>query len=155
MGTLSYFLGTQTSFTNIIIHLSKQKYIDLIKCTWMTQCKPFASTVCYGQQLSRYPSTPLDDEFLIKEPLKLFNTWLLLDIDKHVLWPKSHNFFTFNENIGSRSKWILRYLQVNGSHGLVIHKFSSTSLHAYSDVDCVGLLMIVDLQVVIVFSCSK
>lgn len=103
--------------------------------------------------ISQY--TKLDDEFLIKEPLKLFNTWLLLDIEKHVLWPKFHNFFTFNENIGSRSKRILRYIQVNGSHGLVIHKFSSTSLHAYSDVDCVGLLMIVDLQVVIVFSCSK
>lgn len=33
LGTLSYFLGIQRSFTNIIIHLSKQKYIDLIKCT--------------------------------------------------------------------------------------------------------------------------
>jgi len=140
LGSLHYFLGIEVIPVKDGLLLSQQRYIrDLLSKTNMTEAKPVSSPMASSSTLSAYTGDTMEDPTLYRSVVGSLQYLSLTRPD--LAFPVSrvcqfmHRPTTLHWQAVKR---ILRYLKHTISHGLLLHKNSSNSLHAYSDADWAG-----------------
>jgi hypothetical protein len=140
LGPLRYFLGIEVIPVKDGLLLSQQRYIwDLLNKTNMTDAKPVNSPMSSSSALSAFMGDPMEDPSLYR---RTFGSLQYLSLTRPDLAFAVNCVCQFmyrpTKFYWQAVKRILRYLKHSISHGLLLHKNSSTSIQAYSDVDWAG-----------------
>jgi hypothetical protein len=120
--------------------LSQQRYIrDLLSKTNMTEAKPISSPMASSSTLSAYTGDTMEDPTLYRSVVGSLQYLSLTRPDLAFAVSRVCQFMHCPTTLHWQAvKRILRYLKHTISHGLLLHKTSYNSLHAYSDADWAG-----------------
>jgi len=140
LGSLHYFLGIEVIPVKDGLLLSQQKYIrDLLNKTNMADAKPVNSPVSSSSTLSAFTGDPMEDPSLYRSTVGSLQYLSLTRPDLAFAVNRVCQFIHRPTKLHWQAvKRILRYLKHSITHGLLLHKNSSTSIQAYSDADWVG-----------------
>ncbi|XP_042946079.1 uncharacterized mitochondrial protein AtMg00810-like [Carya illinoinensis] len=122
LGSLSYFLGLEATFTNDDIFINQLKYTrDILTWAQLLDSKPVHTPMVVSQQLSRNDS-PFSNPTLYRSLVGALQYLTITQLDI------AHTR-------------ILRYVKDNLHFGLTFHSFVAFgALVAYSNADCAGYL---------------
>ncbi|KAL9993337.1 putative RNA-directed DNA polymerase [Helianthus debilis subsp. tardiflorus] len=136
MGPLSYFLGIEVARRGSDIILSQRKYInDLLVKASLSKAKPVPSPCTTTAPLSLGDSSPFDDPARYRQMVGALQYVTLSRPDITFAVNKVCQFMHApTENHWSAVKRILRYLHGTADQGLVITRYASSILHAYTNV---------------------
>jgi hypothetical protein len=140
LGDLHYFLGVEVIKVKSGLLLSQRRYIlDLLKKTNMIEAKPITSPMASSSTLSAFTGDPVEDPSLYRSTV---GSLQYLSLTRPDLSFVVNRVFQFMHR-PLKPHWqavkrILRYLKHTPSHGLLLHRTSSTTLAAYSDADWAG-----------------
>lgn len=139
-GKLSYFLGIQATYDSKGLFLSQSSYAkDLLLRANMKDCKPISTPVDLKSKLSAEDGAKVDDPTQYRsiagalQYLTLMRPNIQYAVHQLCLYmhdPRQPHLIAM--------KRVLHYLQGTLSHGLRLHKSSSTALTAYTDADWAG-----------------
>ncbi|KAJ9550950.1 hypothetical protein OSB04_014995 [Centaurea solstitialis] len=137
MGPLSYFLGVEVVRKASDIILSQRKYIhELLVRANLSHSKPVPSPCTTSANLSLGDSAPFDDPVKYRQMVGALQYVTLSRPDITFAVNKVCQFMhSPTTNHWSAVKRILRYLHGTANHGLLISRSSSSTLHAYTDVE--------------------
>jgi len=140
LGSLHYFLGIEVIPVKDGLLLSQQKYIrDLLNKTNMADAKPVSSPMSSSSALSTFTGDPMEDLSLYRSTVGSLQYLSLTRPDLAFAVNRVCQFMHRPTKLHWQAvKRILRYLKHSITHGLLLHKNSSTSIQAYSDADWAG-----------------
>jgi hypothetical protein len=140
MGSLHYFLEIEVIPVKDGLLLSQQKYIrDLLNKTNVADAKQVNSLMCSSSALSAFMGDPTEDPSLYRSTIGSLQYLSLTRPDLAFAVNRVYQFMHRPTKLHWQAvKRILRYLKHSITHGLLLHKNSSTSIQAYSDADWAG-----------------
>lgn len=140
LGDLHYFLGVEVIKVKFGLLLSQHRYIlDLLKKTNMIEAKPVTSPMASSSTLSAFPGDPMEDPSLYRSTIGSLQYLSLTCPDLSFAVNRVCQFMHRPLKPHWQAvKQILRYLKHTPSHGLLLHRTSSTTLAAYSDANWAG-----------------
>ncbi|KAK0579728.1 hypothetical protein LWI29_030590 [Acer saccharum] len=140
LGPLSYFLGVEVVPHQHGILLSQRRYImDLLTRTKMAGAKPVQTPLPTSPPLSLHSGTPLSDPTAYRTVVGSLQYLSLTRPDISFAVNRLSQFM----HQPSSDHWelvkrVLRYLGGTLNDGILIHRDSPISLHAFSDADWAG-----------------
>ncbi|KAK0603909.1 hypothetical protein LWI29_010028 [Acer saccharum] len=140
LGPLSYFLGVEVVPHKQGILLSQRRYImDLLTRTKMTEAKPVQTPLPTSPPISLHSGTPLSDPTTYRTVVGSLQYLSLTRPDISYAVNKLSQFM----HQPSSDHWelvkrVLRYLGGTLNDGILIHRDSPITLHAFSDADWAG-----------------
>ncbi|KAK0605174.1 hypothetical protein LWI29_023729 [Acer saccharum] len=140
LGGLSYFLGVEVTSCSAGLFLSQQKYItDLLHRTKMFDAKPVSTPLPTDHSITLLDGTSLTDATEFRRVIGALQYLSFTRPDIAFAVNKLAQFM-HRPTTGhwSLAKRLLRYLRGTLGFGLVLHRNSSFSLHAFSDADWAG-----------------
>ena len=140
LGALSYFLGVEVIPCSAGLFLSQQKYVtDLLYRTKMSDSKPVATPLPTDHSLTLLDGTSLTDATKFRKVIAALQYLSFTRPDIAFAVNKLTQFM-HRPTTGhwSLTKRLLRYLHGTIGYGLVVHRDSPLSLHAFSNADWAG-----------------
>ncbi len=134
---LNFFLGVKVLFVSGGLLLSQHRYItDLLCKVHMVDAKPVTSPMSSAHTLSQFVGDAFDAPTFYRSTVGAFQNLAITRPDISFVVNKVCQFM-HRPTIPhwTAVKCILRYLKNTIHHGLLLHRSSSLSLHAYSDAD--------------------
>ena len=139
-GKLSYFLGIQATYDSKGLFLSQSSYAqDLLLRANLKDCKPISTPVDLKSKLSSEDGAKVDDPTQYRS---IAGALQYLPLTRPDIQHAVHQLCLYMHDPRQphliAMKRVLRYLKGTFSHGLRLHKSSSTALTAYTDADWAG-----------------
>ena len=140
LGTLSYFLGVEATFTSSGLFLSQRKYIqDLLSKANMQDAKEVTTPLSTSESLKLCDGSPATDSTQYRQVLGSLQYLALTRPDISFAVNKLSQFMHRPSTTHwSAVKRILRYLKGTLNHGIFLRKNTSLHLHAFADADWAG-----------------
>lgn len=137
LGPLHYFLGVEVVPCPQGLLLSQQRYIaDLLARTKMTDARPVATPLATSPILTLQSGTTLTDPTEFRAVVGSLQYLSLTRPDiAYVVNKLSQYMHRPTTDHWNAAKRLLRYLCGTIDHGILLHRQSPLTLHAYSDAD--------------------
>lgn len=137
LGDLGYFLGIETTRTDLLLHLSQTRYAaELLRRFNMDSCKPCSTPIAPQTRLSLHSGDTVPDPTVYRSIIGGLQCLTLTRPD--IAFAVNQVCQFMNQPRSSHlqaAKRVLRYIKGTLGKGLLFHKSPNLHLWAYSDAD--------------------
>lgn len=137
---LHYFLGIEVTRSAVGLHLMQRKYIiDLLTKNNMLDCKPVTTPMAASTQLTLNGGDPLPDASQYRSIVGSLQYLSFTRPDISFAVNKLSQFVHKpTQEHWQAARRLLRYLAGTPTHGILLHKSSPMTIHAFSNADWAG-----------------